>query len=83
MYKYSLKEHYKHGYRKYHWGNWYRISDGTIEEMLANGWPTDYTCRYFVMHKAYDTVYFSKTKLQHVPVYGYLIPVHFFNEEIV
>ncbi len=43
MYKYTLKKHYKHGYRQYYKSsNWFAISEGTTQEMLDNGWPTDY-----------------------------------------
>lgn len=82
MYKYTLKKHWLHYYKSIGPYNRY-VPYENQKDFIDSGWPTEYVCRSFAMSKAADVVFFSKTKLRFVPVYGYLIPVHFFNEDLV
>lgn len=82
MYKYTLKKHWLHYYKSI------TPYDQDVpwekqQDFIDAGWPSDYVCRSFAMSKAPEVVFYSKRKVQHVPVYGYLIPVHFFNEDLV
>jgi len=80
MYRYTLKKHWLHGARPYYRGSssWHMPLG---DEMVKAGWPTAYTARWHALHRAHTVDFYSKKKVQEVPVCGYLIPVHFFNEE--
>lgn len=82
MYRYTLKKHWKHYYKSLTPYDTYVPWDNQ-KDFIDAGWPTDYICRTFVISKAAEVVFFSKKPLRHVPIYGYLIPVHFFNEDLV
>lgn len=78
MFKYTLKSCWKQRAKKwYKNGKHYKMP---IEEMVLQGWPTDYMSKYYAASIAPDVVFFSKKRLRFVPVAGYLIPVKFFEE---
>ena len=83
MVKYTISPHWK-GYFKEKYGkycNYYK--DLPYDLFVEYGWPTQYIAKYHAIHFLPDIVFFSKTKLKYIPVYGFLIPKTFFKEEIV
>lgn len=80
MYKYTLKNHWKHYYTQY--GKYSRnyVQYETVHKFLEAGLPDHYGIKWLGLSAAYDIVFYSKKPLRHVPCAGYLIPVSFFDE---
>lgn len=83
MFKYTLKPHWKHYFYQSWTGGSYHVRYAHKNIFEEAGWPTDYASWWITTKEAYRLQLYSEKKLQQIPCGGYLIPVHFFNEETV
>lgn len=85
MFKYTADPHIKHEYESAR-TNWRNINATfnlwrSYEQALGIHPYDSYYVFWLLMSKQFE--YYSPTKLKHVPVNGYPVPVVFFKEELI
>lgn len=81
MYKYTPRKYILHEMQVKRTGRWWDTEFSKRKEILKRFHIDDYAY-YNALSRYYPKIkFFSKVKVKHVPVNGYLFPVEMFNEE--